>query len=378
MTSRIENKNLIISFDSRIDANNAANVEAEIKNLVAENPNLTLAFDAENLEYISSLGLRILLKFRKAAKKNLVIKNVSREVAEIFEISGFTNFFNLQKKLRQISIENLKEIGHGSTGSVYKLDDENILKVYYENWTLENVQNERANSQKALFSGLETAIAYDVVRVGKNFGIVYEMFKAETLDNVVLNNLEKVEFYAKKFAEFVKNQNAIEFEGVSGKQIRINLVKQMTNLDTEVQKLLLSALEKVPECKNFSHGDLNLSNIIVQDENFIMIDMGDISSGHPIFDVAWLYHMYETRQRNTKIVKGPKAMPEIFWKVFSQTYFNTTDEKILKHFEREMYVYGVAQVLISTLNRNLPEYIVRYYSEVLKKMSVAELPEIDF
>jgi len=97
MTSKIEGEKSVIFFDSRIDTNNATEVEAEIKNFVEKNLKLILEFDAENLEYISSVGLRILLKFRKIFKKNLVVKNVSKEVAEVFEMSGFTKFFDVQK-----------------------------------------------------------------------------------------------------------------------------------------------------------------------------------------------------------------------------------------------------------------------------------------
>lgn len=378
MTAQIEGENLIIFFDTRIDTNNSAEVEAEIKNFVAENPGLTLTFDAENLQYISSIGLRILLKFRKAAKKTLTIRNVSKEVAEVFETSGFTKFFDVQKKLRQISIDNLQEIGRGTTGSVYKLDAENILKVYYETWTLENVKMERENSQKAFLSGLDTAIAYDVVRVGKNFGIVYEMLNAATLEKVILENPEQAEFYAKQFADFVKRQNEIEFDGISSKQARIELSKKIKTIDAETHAIIIEILEAVPECKNFSHGDLNLSNVIVQDGNFMMIDMGEISCGHKIFDVAWIYFMYEIRQRHGKNVMGPKVMPEIFWKSFSQEYFNTKDEKTLQHFERELYQQGVVQALLTTVTRTLPPQAVTYYEKVLKRITAQGILAPDF
>lgn len=98
MTSQVEGENLVIFFDERVDTKNAAEVEAAIKIFVAVNPKLNLEFDAENLEYISSIGLRILLKFRKLAKKNLVVRNVSKDVAEVFETSGFTKFLDVRKK----------------------------------------------------------------------------------------------------------------------------------------------------------------------------------------------------------------------------------------------------------------------------------------
>ncbi len=95
MNAQVEGGKLVIFLDERIDTNNSAEVESSMKSFVAEHPDLTLEFDAEKLQYISSVGLRILLKLRKAAAHNLVIRNVSRDVAEIFEVTGFTNFFDL-------------------------------------------------------------------------------------------------------------------------------------------------------------------------------------------------------------------------------------------------------------------------------------------
>ena len=55
----------VIKLSGRIDSNNAGIVEAEISSQLSENPEETPAFDAENLEYISSAGLRVLLKAGK-------------------------------------------------------------------------------------------------------------------------------------------------------------------------------------------------------------------------------------------------------------------------------------------------------------------------
>jgi len=376
MQAKVADRKLIIFFDARVDTKNAVEVEREIENFVSANKNLPVEFDAENLEYISSVGLRILLKFRKRLNHNITVKNVSKEVAEVFETSGFTKFFDVQKKLRRVAIENLQKIGQGSTGAVYKLDDENILKVYNENWTLEDVQFERENSQKAFLGGLDTAIAYDVVKVENNFGIVYEMLNADTLEKIISDNPEQTEMYARKFAEFVKRQHEIEFDGISSKEKRIELSYEVKKFDSDTQKIIERFLKKVPERKNFSHGDLNLSNVIVQGEDFLMIDMGEISCGHQIFDLSWIYFMYEIRQRQGKNVMGPAVMPKTLWQTFSQEYFNTKDAESLKHFERELFPYAMIQLLLSAAKRDVPQRAIDHYSTILKQMGLPQ--PIDF
>lgn len=383
MTSQVEGENLVIFFDERVDTNNSAEVEAAINKFASANPNLNLEFDAENLEYISSIGLRILLKFRKRAKKNLVVRNVSKDVAEVFETSGFTKFFDVQKKMRRISVDSLQQIGRGSTGVVYRLDAENILKVYNNNWTLADVQTERTNSQQAFLSGLDTAIAYDVVRVGENFGIVYEMLNAVTLDKIFVESPEKIVPYTKKLVDFIKKQHQIEYDGDSCIQRRIEISRKNPKLDDETREIMVKILESVPERKNFCHVDLNLSNIVLQDGNFLLIDMGEICCGHPIFDISWIFFMYEIRRQilqrfNKKSDIGPAVMPEIFWRTFAQEYFNTTDAATLAHFESELFPHALIQVLLSTVTRDVPPPAIAHYQGLLKQAWAKGIVPLDF
>ena len=81
----------------KIDSNNAAEFEKE---LMAAKP---AELDASELEYISSAGLRVLLKLAKALG-DVTVNNVSSEVYEIFEVTGFTEILNVKKALREVSI----------------------------------------------------------------------------------------------------------------------------------------------------------------------------------------------------------------------------------------------------------------------------------
>ncbi|MBR0150959.1 MAG: STAS domain-containing protein, partial [Synergistaceae bacterium] len=59
-----------IELSGRIDANNAGITYEEISGQLAKFPGEIPIFDAANLEYISSAGLRTLLRFRKLYGKN--------------------------------------------------------------------------------------------------------------------------------------------------------------------------------------------------------------------------------------------------------------------------------------------------------------------
>ena len=56
---------LYISLDGRIDASNASEVENSINAIRKEHQGMHTVLDADTLEYISSAGLRIMLRLRK-------------------------------------------------------------------------------------------------------------------------------------------------------------------------------------------------------------------------------------------------------------------------------------------------------------------------
>ena len=59
---------LEIKLEGRIDTNNAPDVEQEIMSALDANDGKEPIFDAENLEYISSAGIRILLRAGRQCK----------------------------------------------------------------------------------------------------------------------------------------------------------------------------------------------------------------------------------------------------------------------------------------------------------------------
>ncbi|MBQ6531315.1 MAG: STAS domain-containing protein, partial [Clostridia bacterium] len=65
MNSYTDNEKLHLVLEGRIDSNNAAAFEKEVESALSAHPGIEPMFDAEKLEYISSAGLRVLMKVRK-------------------------------------------------------------------------------------------------------------------------------------------------------------------------------------------------------------------------------------------------------------------------------------------------------------------------
>ena len=97
MSLKIEKKNAeTLALEGRLDTLTAPELEAEISAMLPTVQSLTL--DMEKLDYISSAGLRVILKTQKALEKKAGLKltHVSNEVKEVFDITGFSDFLTIE------------------------------------------------------------------------------------------------------------------------------------------------------------------------------------------------------------------------------------------------------------------------------------------
>lgn len=87
---------LTIALDGRLDTTTAPQLDAEVTNGLNGVKNFVI--DMEKLVYVSSAGLRVLLKAQKVMNKqgSMVIKNVSDEIKEIFEVTGFDELLTIE------------------------------------------------------------------------------------------------------------------------------------------------------------------------------------------------------------------------------------------------------------------------------------------
>ena len=87
---------LTVKMDGRLDAVTAPQLQKEVEAILPHMHSVDL--DMEDVDYISSAGLRSLMALhRKAAAQQAVMKvlNISPAVREIFTVTGFDNVLNL-------------------------------------------------------------------------------------------------------------------------------------------------------------------------------------------------------------------------------------------------------------------------------------------
>ena len=93
-----EGGNLIVTIKGRLDAATAPVADSAIKKIMEEDYRRVL-FNLDDLEYLSSGGLRVILGVSKALKRKegkLVLCSHNQFVKEIFEVSGFDSLIPIQ------------------------------------------------------------------------------------------------------------------------------------------------------------------------------------------------------------------------------------------------------------------------------------------
>lgn len=83
-------------LEGRLDTITAPDLEGKIKEVVGDANKLILDFT--KLDYISSAGLRVLLVSAQAmeSKGEMVVRNLAPSVREVFDLTGFSNMFNIE------------------------------------------------------------------------------------------------------------------------------------------------------------------------------------------------------------------------------------------------------------------------------------------
>ena len=358
VTKRIEDNTLYLELNGRIDSSNADQAEEEIQAIKAAHPDLQSVMDAEHLEYLSSAGLRVILRMRKDTA-DLKIINVNTEVYEILDMTGFTDMITVEKAFRRLSLEGCELIAKGGNGTVYRYDSETIVKIYHNGASLDEIRLEKELCRKVFIKGINTAIPYDVVKVGDYYGSVAELLSAKSIAKLLRANPENLEEYVTVYTELLKKIHATPVkpgEMPSIKETGVKWVKFLQPyLPAEQWEKLLAMMNALPEPEFMIHGDYHANNVMIQNGEPLLIDMDTVAYGHPVFEFASIYLGFvgycECNHEGTMDFYGlPYDITVKIWETLMKQYFE--DEAVRMDVTRKAQVIGYARMMRRTIRRN--------------------------
>ena len=351
---------MTIELTGRIDSGNAAQVERDILAQLSGKTDSPVVLDAAALDYISSAGLRVILRLKKTCS-DLRITNVSSEVYEILDMTGFTEMMTVEKAYRVVSVEGCEEIGRGANGTIYRIDQDNVVKVYNNADALADIQHEREVAKLALILGIPTAISYDVVRVGDSYGSVFELLNARSFSKILATEPEKMDWCVTEYVDMLKKIHGTVVPAgklPDMKETALSWARFMQDhLPEEAGKKLLALVEAVPHDDHMIHGDYHTKNLELQGDEVLLIDMDTLAVGHPIFELASMYNAFVGySELDHEIIRKFQGFDfetgRSFWHKSLAAYLGTNSEAKIREVEDKARILGYTRMIRRSIRRN--------------------------
>ena len=384
---REENGKMIITITGKIDSSNANEVGTAIQAFRKQYPCESIVLDCEKLEYSSSAGLRVILRLNQEVEDTVLI-NVNSELYNILDMTGFTEMMEVRRAYRVLSVEGCEVIGQGANGKIYRIDEDTILKVYYDEDALPEIDLSRELSRLAFVSGIPTAIPYDVVRIeGGGYGSVFELLNATSFAKLIINGEKTPDEIAEMSIDLLKL--------IHSKEIRSDILPDMKAvaldwacflkeyLPEDQFDKLYSLIDAVPEDGHLVHGDYHLKNIMLQNGESLLIDMDTLCHGHPIFELASMYNAYEgyglvNHEQQLAFLGIPRDICIAFWRKSLEQYLGTQYREKLDEVEAKAKIVGLTRVMRREIRRNgFNREDGRALIEACRKNLAELLPKVD-
>ena len=381
VTMKTENGTPVLNLSGRITSANAAEAEQQANAALGDYSGKALTLDLSELEYISSAGLRVLLRLRKRFS-GMEMVNVSSDVYEVFEMTGFTEMMPISKAYRRISVEGCEVIGQGANGKVYRIDPDTIVKVYYNPDALPDIHRERELARTAFVLGVPTAIPYDVVRVGEGYGSVFELLNAKSFSKLIAADPDGLEGYVRQFVDLMKL--------IHDTTVKPGVMPQMRDvaldwadflrdyLPEEKWQKLHDLIAAVPEQLTMLHGDYHTKNVMLQNGEVILIDMDTLCTGHPVFELASVYNAFvgfsELDESVAMKFQGFSAETcRRIWELVLEMYFDEADEETRALRAKQAMLIGYTRLMRRRIRRGGLEDPVGQQEIACYKQHILEL-----
>ena len=358
MDAKLENGVLTLSLTGQIDSSNAPVIEQEINELRKAYPADAIVLDCDGLEYATSAGLRVILRLKREVA-NTSLCNVHSELYEILDTTGFTELMEVRKAFRVVSLEGCELIGQGANGKVYRVDRDNVVKVYLNPDSLQEIRHERELARTAFVQGLPTAIPYDVVRIAEGgYGSVFELLNAKSYQQMLKDGEKTIDELADMSISLLKliHSRTVQPGSLPGiKDTALNWALFLKDyIPVDQFEKLFKLIVAVPEDLHMVHGDYHLKNIMYMNGESLLIDMDTLSYGHPIFELAAMYNAYRgfgavDHTVTLRFLDIPYDLAGIFWRKCLERYLGTTEESVLQAVEDRAKLIGNARILRRTI-----------------------------
>ncbi len=259
------------------------------------------------------------------------------------------------RKYKEVSVDGCELLGRGAKGEVYRYDDELVIKVFNENNTYRDVEQEIAQARRAFILGVPTAISFGIVSVGNRYGAMFEMVDSDTLSRCISRSPGQVDQFAGIMADLANVIHGIEVSEDSGFPGAVERIKEYITggicaENSVLGDKCLKMIEELPSSSTLVHGDFHTGNVFLQNGEALLIDMDRISVGHPVIELSDLYYFYVVLGEDDpsvveKFMGFSYETAKQFFDCFLRRYLKTDDEERLREVTEKASLIGYSRLI---------------------------------
>ncbi len=266
----------------------------------------------------------------------------------------------IEKAYRVVSVDGCEEIGRGANGAIYRIDQDNVVKVYRNPSALEEIRHEREMAKLALILGIPTAISYDVVRVGDGYGSVFELLNAASFSKILATQPERMDWCVQEYVALLKKIHGTVAPAGKLPDMKENVLSWARflrdYLPEEAGNKLEAMVEAVPRNDHMIHGDYHTKNVMLLGDEVLLIDMDTLAVGDPVFELAAMFNAYiGFSEMDHQVILDFQGFDhetaKTFWHKTLAAYLGTDREETLREAEDKARIVGYADMIQWSVRR---------------------------
>ena len=222
----------------------------------------------------------------------------------------------MEYNMKEMSIENLVLIAQGGMGKIYRINDEQILKVFND-ISMEELQKQKASAVEVFKAMVPTAISFETVRVGDKYGIIYEFLNSASAGKVLAEHPERLQEIGENMGILLKKLHEASMEGRTFEYMNDRMLREI--------------VKAIPRGHCLLHCDFHEGNVMIYHDEYLLIDIDEVCIGHPLYDLTYHYINHEFLAKKPKqLLESTGLTPKLAKesaRITRKTYFGALDKK---------------------------------------------------